>query len=158
MAALREMEIECEYVASDTIVHIWLKLKIDGEWYHSDVTWDDPPRDEGAGKRNREHFLFSDDKADVDGYADRYSASESNCKSEKYDLFDFSSSIPPCSVAGDVDHNGAVGLADLLRLRIYLEQGKRDSYICLICADCDGDFDLDENDVDIIRKLLISMG
>lgn len=156
MAALREMGVECEYVASDTIVHIWLRLKIDGEWYHSDVTWDDPPQTEGTGKQSRSHFLFSDEKADADGYLDRYSASEIKCESEKYDGEDLSPVISLCSSAGDVDHDGEVVLADLLRLRIYLEKGERDRYICPICADVDGDLSLGNNDVELLRRMMIA--
>ena len=90
MALLRELGIECEYVASDTIGHIWVKVKIDGEWYNSDVTWDDPVSSEKDGARSYAHFLFSDEKAEADGYVDRYCASGIICSSTKYDGVDFS--------------------------------------------------------------------
>ncbi len=156
MAALREMGIECEYVASDTIVHIWLRVRIDGEWYYSDVTWDDPPQNEGTGKQSRAHFLFSDEKADADGYSDRYSASKNECQSGKYDGDDLSDVISFCLQEGDIDHDGEVGLLDLLRLRMYLEKGERDGYICPICSDLDGNLSLEGDDVEPLRRMMIA--
>ena len=38
---MNQLGIPCEYVASDTINHGWNKIKIDGNWYNVDVTWDD---------------------------------------------------------------------------------------------------------------------
>ncbi len=152
MALLREMGIECEYVASDEIVHIWLRVKVDGEWYHSDVTWDDPPANgECGGEVSRRHFLFSDKKADRDGYSGRYGAIERECTSEKYDTAVFS----PCSLAGDIDHSGELTLSELVALRIYIETGEKKGRICPICADADSDLDLDENDVKHLRELIL---
>lgn len=38
------LEIECEVVrgSADNVSHAWNVVKIDGQWYHVDVTWDDP--------------------------------------------------------------------------------------------------------------------
>ena len=157
MAVLRELGIECRYVASDSIAHIWLAVKIDGEWYHSDVTWDDPPSAEDSGKQSRAHLLFSDDKADADGYADRYCAVEIRCESKLYDANDLSSDIPFCTLAGDPNHDGGVTLYDLLLLRYYIEfDSETTQRICRMCADFDGDFDLDENDADRIRGFILN--
>ncbi len=152
MALLRELGIECEYVASDRIKHIWLKLKTDGEWYHSDVTWDDPPGDEGKGENvSRRHFLFSDAKADNDGYSERYSGGEGLCKSPMYDREE-----PVYYHAhGDIDHNGRVELDDLVFLRRYSELGEKID-ICPICADPSGDLLIGDADIDRIRGLLLN--
>lgn len=40
-----ELGIECTYVSSDEMNHAWNLVKVDGEWYHIDVTWDDPISD-----------------------------------------------------------------------------------------------------------------
>ena len=40
--------------------HAWNLIKIDGEWYHIDVTWDDPTPDL-LGRVNHVFFLISDD-------------------------------------------------------------------------------------------------
>lgn len=40
--------IESTYVSSVEMDHAWNLVKIDGEWYHIDVTWDDPTQDKYA--------------------------------------------------------------------------------------------------------------
>ena len=147
MAVLRELGIECEYVASDTISHIWLRVKIDGLWYHSDVTWDDPVGDEATVSRR--HVLFSDDKADMDGYRDRYGACDNQCTSAIYDENDMSDILSPNHVASDINHDGAVDLGDLV---IILQGGAG----CPICRDVDGDLILTENDTFATRELILT--
>ncbi len=39
---LNKCGIDWEYVTSNSMHHAWNGVKIDGEWYHVDVTWDDP--------------------------------------------------------------------------------------------------------------------
>ncbi len=39
---LNEVGIESVIVSSKVMNHAWNMIKIDGEWYHVDVTWDDP--------------------------------------------------------------------------------------------------------------------
>ena len=39
---MNELGIECQYVSSEAIDHAWNLVKVDGEWYHIDLTWDDP--------------------------------------------------------------------------------------------------------------------
>ena len=150
MALLREIGIECEYVASDSINHIWLRVKIDGEWYNSDPTWDDPVGNEGGNVSiSRRHILFSDIKADADGYVDRYSASQNQCVSKKYDGADLSRVVDPAHEFGDVNHDGEVGLMDLVNVA----QGRG---VCPICFDVDGDLLHTENDIDSLRELILT--
>lgn len=150
MAVLRELGIECEYVASDSINHIWLRVKIDGEWYNSDVTWDDPVGNEaGISSARRLHLLFSDDKADKDGYVDGYSASQNKCTSKKYDGEELSSALSPSHKQGDVDHDGAVDLLDLVLIR-------QNRIACPICADVDCDLLLTEGDAELVRERLLT--
>ncbi len=152
MALLRELGIECEYVASDSINHIWLKLKLDGEWYHSDVTWDDPPGDEGKSDNvSRRHFLFSDSKADSDGYADRYSSGEQACTSVIYDT----SNTFFYHKCGDIDHSGRADLFDLVILRRFCELGEKTGS-CRICADATGDFLVGDADIESMRTMLLN--
>lgn len=146
MAVLRELGLECEYVASDKIAHIWLKVKLDGEWYNSDVTWDDPVGDLTI---SRKHVLFSDAKAERDGYVERYSQGQYGCNSEKYDGRDLLRIIDPNHITGDVDHNGIIDLYDLVILR-------RGDNCCPICADVDGDLVLNEGDTDAMRALILT--
>ena len=45
MATARAAGLECLPVISEPIQHAWNLVKIDGAWYHIDVTWDDPGGD-----------------------------------------------------------------------------------------------------------------
>lgn len=159
MALLRELGIECHYVASDSIAHIWLVVKIDGGWYYSDVTWDDPPSAEEGGKYSRKHILFSDNKADADGYIDRYSAIAVKCDSEIYDGDDILNDIPFCSLLGDINHDGEISLSDLIYLRLYIrDKNVKMQNFCLACADADGNFYVDGNDTEFLRRALLNNG
>ena len=150
MALLREVGIDCEYVASDSIDHIWLRVKIDGEWYNSDVTWDDPVGDEGSGAPIcRNHLLFSDAEADRDGYRGRYSASKNECTSEKHDGATLSDLVSPNHTVGDVNHDGAVNLLDLMEVIL-----KKSA--CPICADTDFDMIITSNDTARLRELILT--
>ena len=46
---LRELGIETLYVVGEvnTGPHAWNLVKVDGEWYHLDTTWNDPVPDRG---------------------------------------------------------------------------------------------------------------
>lgn len=60
---LEELNFEVKYVkgyANDTL-HGWNLVKLGGEWYHIDATWDDPLPDR-AGKVRYKYFLVSDKK------------------------------------------------------------------------------------------------
>ncbi len=39
---LSRVEIESSAVSSISLEHVWNEIKLDGKWYHVDVTWDDP--------------------------------------------------------------------------------------------------------------------
>lgn len=36
---LKSMGVEAEYVSSQAINHAWVKVKVNGNWYHADPTW-----------------------------------------------------------------------------------------------------------------------
>ena len=146
MAVLRELSIECCYVASDTINHIWNMVKIDGEWYHCDLTWDD-----GGEMRDRRHFLCSDKKAIELGHRDWYSAYGEACPSEKYDTADMSA-LTHDLYSGDADHSGKTELYDLLSVTV----GNDESF-CQMCADVNGDLVCDGHDADALRDKLLGI-
>lgn len=60
MAVLRELGIEAVMVTSDEMVHAWNLVKIDGEWYHVDLSFDDPTPDR-PGRVMHDNFLLDDD-------------------------------------------------------------------------------------------------
>lgn len=51
--------IESRYVSSDAMNHAWNLVKIDGNWYHVDLTWDDSGR---ADQTGHQFELLSDKK------------------------------------------------------------------------------------------------
>ena len=60
-ALLHKAGIEFDYCENIVLDHIWNYVKIDGKWYHVDVTWDDPIADR-AGYVSHLYFLTSDSK------------------------------------------------------------------------------------------------
>lgn len=60
--------IPCCYVRSDAMHHAWNMVQLDGNWYHVDVTWDDPTYEgtkDWAGSVERRNLLCSDDEIKV---------------------------------------------------------------------------------------------
>ncbi len=53
-----ELGIDCTFVASDEMLHSWNLVKVDGYWYHIDLTWDDPTHDK-FGQVLHEYALLS---------------------------------------------------------------------------------------------------
>ena len=41
--------------------HAWNLVKVDGEWYHLDVTWNDPLPDRGPNSQEETYLLKSDE-------------------------------------------------------------------------------------------------
>ena len=56
---LGQVGIYSEFVESSSMNHAWNKVRLDGNWYHVDVTWDDPTLDK-PGRVQHWYFLLSD--------------------------------------------------------------------------------------------------
>lgn len=52
---LHMVKIDCRSVLSVSMNHIWNLIDVNGEWYHTDVTWDDPLTKD---KRDLKHFGY----------------------------------------------------------------------------------------------------
>lgn len=60
---LRNLGIEVDAVVSEGMNHTWNVVKINGNWYHVDITWDDPVTAEDGhyyGLAYHDNFLVSD--------------------------------------------------------------------------------------------------
>lgn len=59
----KKLGIECYTLSSRNLNHAWNVIKIDGEWYHVDVTWDDPTfnGNDYFGAVRHQYFLISSD-------------------------------------------------------------------------------------------------
>ena len=79
---MNTLGIEGTLVRSEAMGHIWNMVKLDGEWYHIDVTWDDPVPDCEAVVRH-EHVLLSDNGIKALGHYGFVSPYEST--SSRYD-------------------------------------------------------------------------
>lgn len=59
MDIMNRLGVECRFVESQPMLHAWNLIKIDGNWYHVDVTHDDPAPD-SYGYVSHERFLKTD--------------------------------------------------------------------------------------------------
>lgn len=56
---LNKLGIECGMVTSEKLNHAWNYVKLDGQYYNVDVTWDDPTYDT-VGHANHKYMFISD--------------------------------------------------------------------------------------------------
>ncbi len=116
MYLMQELGIECKLVASDASNHEWNVVKLGKDWYHVDVTQDDPIytiSEDGfsdlAGKIKHEYFLRSDtgiyDKnLDNGAHYDWYYLDGENvtCDSDKFAKdYDFADALTAFVPIGD---------------------------------------------------------
>ena len=59
MDLLQRAGLECILIESTPMDHCWNLVKLDGNWYHIDSTWDDPITDV-EGRTQHDNFLLSD--------------------------------------------------------------------------------------------------
>ena len=64
---MTRLGIECRFVESQPMAHAWNMVKIDGSWYHVDVTHDDPTPD-SYGYVSHQRFLKTDKEMEALGY------------------------------------------------------------------------------------------
>ena len=76
---LQQFGIESKRLTSDEMNHAWNLVKIDGQWCHIDVTWDDP--NEG-GYENHSYFGLTDERMGQDHDWDRTDSGYPACTSD----------------------------------------------------------------------------
>lgn len=103
-AVLQALGIPVETVSSDPMNHTWNLVQIDGQWYHVDVTWNDPVPDT-AGKAYHNYLFRSDAGFQNNAYGNaHYSWVADNgikATSTKYDNAEWCGFSAPLSVRGD---------------------------------------------------------
>lgn len=83
-AVMNRLNIPCTYAQSESMVHIWNLIQLDGSWYHVDVTWDDPvPNRPGQVYHNL--LLLSDEAMQNADHYDWVSPESTVCSSSRYD-------------------------------------------------------------------------
>ncbi|MBQ5335221.1 MAG: hypothetical protein J6Z45_04660 [Oscillospiraceae bacterium] len=86
----RAVGIECYPITSDKLRHMWNVVKVDGEWYQCDITYDDISPDM-LGHSQHEYVLVSDEFMQTDGmhYADDWNyfsgGQEIVCSSKRFE-------------------------------------------------------------------------
>lgn len=81
-ALLSAAGVENDFAYSDKIMHIWNLVKIDGEWYHVDITWNDTEK--VFGYASHKNFLCSDQEIEGLGHIEISKFENTVCDSEKY--------------------------------------------------------------------------
>lgn len=59
-------ECVCVVGGASGIDHMWNMVKLEGQWYHVDVTWDDPVMSDGSHALKYNYFLISDARIKLD--------------------------------------------------------------------------------------------
>jgi len=84
MLLLESVGIRASWASSNELNHVWNLVELDGEWYHVDVTWDDPVGIiTGAAKHT--YFLLSDAAISTEEKGHYGWVSSYACTSDKYD-------------------------------------------------------------------------
>ena len=81
---MNKLGIECHVTSSSEINHAWNIVKVDGEYYHVDCTWDDPMED-NWGVVYHDDFLLSDEAAINGGHEGWDLSSTISCIDKKYE-------------------------------------------------------------------------
>lgn len=87
-ALLNKAGIEVEYCRSKSMNHIWNYVKLDGNWYHADLTYDDIAASSQTGETGyvtHTYFLLSDDAMGKAQHS--WDANDITCTDTKYDNY-----------------------------------------------------------------------
>lgn len=84
---MKQCGVECTVVKSEQLNHIWNAVKLNGEYYNVDVTWDDPIGGVSFSTSHK-YLLKSDYYFDLHKHEGR--ESDVNCTSTLYDSYKWS--------------------------------------------------------------------
>ena len=86
LALCRGAGLEADLVVSDAMDHAWNHVRVEGVWYHVDVTRDDPiPAAEGTDEVNHLRLLRSDGGMEALGYHGFSCAAGHTCTDTRYE-------------------------------------------------------------------------
>lgn len=95
MSLLGYHGIEARYVTSEEMKHGWNMVKLGSDWYHVDVTWDDP-QDDRFGLAYHENLLLSDKAMEKNGHEQWYCCGGNVvCQDSTYDNYFWQDVINP---------------------------------------------------------------
>ncbi len=89
-ALLNKAGIKVEYCRSKSMNHIWNYVKLDGNWYHADLTYDDIAASSQTGETGyvkHIYFLLSDDAMRNAQLEHSWDANDITCSDTKYDNY-----------------------------------------------------------------------
>lgn len=86
IALCRGAGLEADFVSSTSMDHAWNHVRVDGVWYHVDVTRDDPiPAADGTEEVNHLRLLRSDAGMNALGYRDYHCSAGHTCTDTRYE-------------------------------------------------------------------------
>ncbi len=83
MDLMNRAGVPCTMVLSDEMGHGWNMVQLGGQWYHVDVTWDDPIPDV-PGNVCHDFFLKTDEEIGAEPGAHYGWGSEISCRDERF--------------------------------------------------------------------------
>ena len=96
------LDIESRYASSDAMNHGWNMVQVDGNWYHLDITWNDPTPDQ-LGRVAHSNFLRSGTGIGATGHHD-WDSGLPAATSTAYDSFFWTGSGYSSAM---INHNGS---------------------------------------------------
>ena len=125
---LKMAGIDCLYITGEAggESHAWNLVRLEGEWYHVDVTWDDP----APGSETRKYFCVTDEIMRKDHTWEKGSGVMPECSAEEY-LY--------AGLAAAVN----VSSAEELRAELNALASKKKGYAEFICTDEEKAFDME---------------
>ncbi len=128
---LQKLDIPCELVTSDSMNHAWNMVSIGGNWYHTDITWDDPVWD-CIGRADHNYFLLSDQVISDSGHKHKNWSAGHRAVSDTYkQAFWTGIHSAFCYWKGDwyyTRYNGSSCTADVIKKQELLGSGEETVY------------------------------
>lgn len=89
LEVMERLDIPCKVViaedSGDGVGHAWNVVELDGNWYHIDLTWDDPTGCPTYGFGLHKHFLKSDKQFNTEDNGHNFPwATDVTCDNEKF--------------------------------------------------------------------------